>query len=693
MRQAKPRPGQERVFAAGRPAGGPAPDPSAALDGAFDEFCRLREAGQEPDAEEFCRRFPSVASGLRRLIEVESFLEHDHELLLAECAPEWPACGTTFLGFELVRELGRGGLARVYLARESALGGRPVALKLAPCGAGEARVLGRLSHPNVVPVYSVRRDSVAGLTAICMPFLGAATLQHVLRRLYTGPERPRRARAFLDELERLNRDHGEAPEPPLRRGSFESGVRYLACELAEGLAAVHAHGVCHGDLKPSNVLLGPGGRPMLLDFNLSSDPRGGSGPRGGTPDYMAPEQIQSVFPLLGPARTEVGPRSDLFSLGVIVYECLTGVHPFAGAAMPADVAGQAALVLERQQAGPRPVRSLNRRVGRRLARVVEGCLAFDARRRPASAVQLGRDLRNAVSPLRRWVRLAAGHPIRTLVTAVGIGLGSAGVWLAVTPSRVARAMEAGAEAYQGGRFEEAGGWFARATEADPSSGPAWLARGGALSKLGRYSEAADAYARAAERMPDGRADAGLGYCQSRMRLHAQGIASYRRAMDRGWCSAEVLNDLACSLLQDNIGMPAEAERLLEEAIRREPTLGAAYHNRAWADFARWMLRDSHLPAQGARDMEEAVRLGPQTPELYLDAAFLCAAAGDRRRAIAHLKDAARVAGGVPRDLALKQPFQSLAEEPEFHRLCGLPVSPAFALPTPRLVDPLGDVAR
>src|SRR5262249_27802611 len=115
-----------------------------------------------------------------------------------------------------------------------------------------------------------------------------------------------------------------SPDAVLLRGAFQDGALHLAVQLADALAFVHAQGVLHGDLKPSNVLLGPDGRPRLLDFNLSADVQAAYDQLGGTATYMSPEQLRSS----NPAAAGFDDRSDIFSLGVVLYELLCGRHPF-----------------------------------------------------------------------------------------------------------------------------------------------------------------------------------------------------------------------------------------------------------------------------------------------------------------------------------------------------------------------------
>ena len=208
--------------------------------------------------------------------------------------------------FELQELLGRGSLADVYLASQPELSGRQVVVKISPHKTSEPQKLSRLQHSNIVPIYSAHWER--GLQMICMPFLGRTTLAEVLR------------------------DGGE--EPSGRHRDLRSGNprrRELACcklvgELAEGLAYAHQRGITHRDLKPANVLIADDGTPMLLDFNLSGEivanPRHPSYV-GGTLPYMAPEQLHALS-----GHQALDPRSDIYSLGVLLFELLTGQLPF-----------------------------------------------------------------------------------------------------------------------------------------------------------------------------------------------------------------------------------------------------------------------------------------------------------------------------------------------------------------------------
>src|SRR2546421_2690479 len=147
---------------------------SRQLDDAYDLFCRLVNSGQAVDPIEFCAKYPVIHDSLVELIRAHRLVHDKCDDSVVECPQvdspqvEWPQTGDFFAGFHLGRELGRGAFARVFQATESALGGRQVALKIASRPSAEAAILGRMAHPNIVPVFSVSVEQKTGLTAVCM---------------------------------------------------------------------------------------------------------------------------------------------------------------------------------------------------------------------------------------------------------------------------------------------------------------------------------------------------------------------------------------------------------------------------------------------------------------------------------------------------------------------------------------------
>src|SRR6516225_2228670 len=119
------------------------------LEQAYQEFCRRRRQGEDLDPDVFCAQFPSMKSALSQVLQAQLFLEEHSELFPDTQEIRWPEPGEQYLDFQLKLELGKGAFARVFLATEPKLGNRLVAVKIAPSGAAEADVLGRIQHRNI----------------------------------------------------------------------------------------------------------------------------------------------------------------------------------------------------------------------------------------------------------------------------------------------------------------------------------------------------------------------------------------------------------------------------------------------------------------------------------------------------------------------------------------------------------------
>jgi serine/threonine-protein kinase len=255
--------------------------------------------------------------------------------------------GTVLGGrYRIISLLGRGGMGEVYRASDLKLR-QPVALKFLPeSTTGEPRLLARLhgevrlarqiSHPNVCRAYDI--GEVDGSAYISMEYIDGEDLASLLRRI------------------------GRLPQDKALE---------IARRLCAGLAAAHDKGVVHRDLKPANIMVDGRGQVFITDFGLASTARdlAHTQVRSGTPAYMAPEQLQG---------REVSARSDLYALGLVLYEMFTGRRPFDQTRMPAD--------------RPRSVSSVVKDVDPVVAAVIERCLELDPRDRPVSALAVAASL-------------------------------------------------------------------------------------------------------------------------------------------------------------------------------------------------------------------------------------------------------------------------------------------------------------
>jgi WD40 repeat protein len=345
----------------------------------------LVEQGHTPSVDDLCRDCPDLIDEVRQ--RLAGLLRMN--TLLGDRAR--PAAGIPQLsGYEVLAEVGRGGMGVVYKARQKGLN-RLVALKVVLHGPhasaeevarfrAEAEALARLQHANIVQVFEVgeqEEGSGAARPFFAMEYVAGGSLaQH----LAGTPQPPRQAAALLEVL-------------------------------ARAVQAAHQAGVIHRDLKPANVLLAfsrePGASasadalaegsrlneavPKITDFGLAKrvDGQESLTPTGavmGTPSYMAPEQAQG--------KKEIGPAADVYALGAILYECLTGRPPFKAATLHETILQ----VVSEEPVAPR---SLQPRVPRDLETICLKCLHKEPARRYPSASALADDLA-------RWL---AGEPI------------------------------------------------------------------------------------------------------------------------------------------------------------------------------------------------------------------------------------------------------------------------------------------
>ena len=290
-------------------------------------------------------------------------------------AVRMPQVGDRFLGFELVEKLGHGSFAHVFLARQPDLADRPVVLKVSADSRSESRALAQLQHPNIVPIYSVHQSG--RLSALCMPYLGSTTLADGYRDLGAG------------QPERRPADPGSPARRMIERFGYTEAILGLAAQLADGLAHALARGILHRDLKPSNILLTDEGVPILFDFNLAAETRSReptSPGAGGTLPYMSPEQLRAFAG--GPSVIDA--RTDLYAVGVILFELLTRSHPFT---VYRPFGRDTLARMLRDRCGPPPrLRPGNPHVSPAVEAIVRKCLEPDPRDRYQSARDLKEDL-------------------------------------------------------------------------------------------------------------------------------------------------------------------------------------------------------------------------------------------------------------------------------------------------------------
>ena len=666
------------------------------LDLAYQEYRHRLQAGEAIDAETFSQRFPSFQRSLHLFIAVNGFVSEDPDCRALTDVASWPEPGSQFLQFALIAEIGRGSFGRVFLATEPALGDRPVVVKVAPHGGEEADVLGKLRHPNIVPIYSLQEDET-GLTAFCMPYLGRATLCDVLDCAFVDQHPPKRASIILDAVAAAN-DHSNLGETPhvdatLEKGSYVNGILHLGVQLAEALAHAHGRGICHRDLKPSNVLMTPDGRPLLLDFNLSVDQRLQTARIGGTVPYMAPEELAVLIEKSQEsAQRHYDPRSDLFSLGVVLFELLTGTLPFGAISANTSLNDLAQQLHERQKQGPRPIRELNHQVDSRLARLVERCLAFEPDRRPETVHQLADALRAELAPMRRLRRWTGNH--RRLVGAtaalsLALIVTVAALFAFRAPYSVREYRLGLAEAEQG-NYVESVNHLNNAILWDRDSVEAYFARGRSYQQLGEYQTAYQDFESAYRLSKHPLFQACKGYCMNRTGASKAAIAVYQSALDMGYGSPALLyNNMGYSCLI--LRQLDDAEKYLQRAIQADGELQAPHGNMVVL-FQRRSTEGRPIPETAFAHAAKALAIGPCTAGLYREIAKLYAAAAKQdpafvQPAIQYVGKAVEM-GADPKQLASEPAFLALQQAPALQEALSRPATASSSSEMIRFFDPV-----
>jgi WD40 repeat protein/serine/threonine protein kinase len=452
-----------------------------------------REQGRTLTAEELCvdcpDLLPALREQLRRFQSLDSLLTSDGRAA-DECQPADAAVIPRVAGYEILGILGQGGMAVVYKARQVGLG-RLVALKMILAGAHasashrqrfrrEAEAIARLQHPNIVQIHSIGEQE--GRLFLSLEYVEGGTL--------------------------ADRLMGTAMVP--------HDAARLVADVARAIQFAHEHGILHRDLKPANILLAvDGGQwtvdsdkqsrvqttdplpstvhrppstvplpstvhrplstllPKISDFGLAKSlttehPQTQSGDVLGTPAYMAPEQAAGQA-------GQIGPASDIYALGAILYETLTGRPPFAGVT-PLET------ILQVVREEPLPIRRLQPKVPRDLEIIVHKCLEKEPGRRYASAGALAEDLQRYLddlpisarppSVLYQWRKLARRHK--------GLVAGAAAVLVSLAAGMTATTIFALSEARQRGLADESARQAEEARNA--ALGEAYLARIAAAAK-------------------------------------------------------------------------------------------------------------------------------------------------------------------------------------------------------------------
>ncbi len=373
----------------------------------YEEFHVRSQSDEAPEVEEYFRRFPGHAEQLKRLLDMQTN-KTTSTLIGGRRGPEIDV-GQQLDDFDLLTRLGKGAFASVYLARQRSMQ-RLVALKVSMNRGDEPQTLAQLDHPHIVRVYDQRLLPERGLRLMYMQVVAGGTLHGVADLVRITPQAVRTGKMLVDCVDSALEDRGESPpaESALRRkltkSKWPEAICWLGARLAAALDYAHQRGVLHRDVKPANVLLTAEGSPKLADFNVSfSSKLDGATPAayfGGSLAYMSPEQLEAANPAHARDPKELDGRSDVFSLGVMMWELLTGERPFGDEHFTGSWNATLDGLIERRRQGvpAEMLSNLPRDMPLGMREALLACLAPDPKDRPATAGELSRQLELCLQP-------------------------------------------------------------------------------------------------------------------------------------------------------------------------------------------------------------------------------------------------------------------------------------------------------
>ena len=422
-------------------------DHDISIDVLVDEFTRELRAENRPDIEKYVAEYPQLEEQIRHLFPMLEMMEsrnknelteHSVDMIDEELQNLGPQPARRSIGdYRIIRELGRGGMGIVYLAEQEALG-RKVAIKVLPESAQfdqrrmqrfqlEAKAAGKLHHSNIVPVFDVGNDDEVSF--LVMQYIEGVSLDHVLRKMRDDSD-PNHTLGF-DGINTSIENDSHTSESELNSdldhsvavsvsalsvgGKFYRNVAKIGAEVSEALAYAHSEDVLHRDIKPGNLMLDSSGHAWITDFGLAKILNDvnltKTGETVGTLRYVSPEQLNG--------RSDA--RSDIYSLGLTLYEMLTLKPAFKGS----DFAEMVQEIGEKEPVKPRRIDS---QIPRDLETIVLTAIEKDPRKRYQTADALRDDLQRYLdgktirakqtSEVERFIKAVKRRPIISSLAAL-----------------------------------------------------------------------------------------------------------------------------------------------------------------------------------------------------------------------------------------------------------------------------------
>jgi tetratricopeptide (TPR) repeat protein/predicted Ser/Thr protein kinase len=605
------------------------------IEQAVQRFVDAQLQGQKPNIDEFVKQYPEFESQIRqriqRLQEIDglfAFLMEADTSDFGEGIPEHSLVGKRLGDFEILSLIGTGGMGAVFLARQVSLD-REVALKVISDISGarakslerfkrEAKVLAKISHPNIVPIYEVGQQGPYSYFA--MEYIKGVSLDKILSSIRNAKSADKASDVMRKCLE--SPISGETVQEKAA-GANGAGIdtdyivriSRIIISIASALDYAHKKGILHRDIKPSNILIDTEGTAKLVDFGLAKAETQqtitNTGEFFGTPNYVSPEQIRKP--------EVVDCRSDVFSLAVTYYECLTLHPPFGGDTVNETLTQ----VISREAIPPK-------KYCPRLSTDFNTVLLHALEKLPEDRYQAAADFTGDIENLLEFKPITAKRPsithraykavrrnplkvaiIGISVIVIVLGYFVLSNFMQKRNKATARKLEAIAAGYLvSGDYREALKYYKRAITIYPLNVATHSEIGTCYTKLKQYPEAIEAYKQAIAIEPDytvaigalggiyyseGRYDDALGMYEKvikirpdaqtyrnignlldDMRRHEEAIVAFKNAIKTNPKDALAYSDLG--YVYSKLNLVDEAIKTFEKAREIDPNCAFAYNN-------------------------------------------------------------------------------------------------------------------
>ncbi|MCA9180089.1 MAG: serine/threonine protein kinase, partial [Planctomycetales bacterium] len=357
---------------------------------------------------DYRQRFPNLTEPIGEWLEGEGLGVANSRPLYSKTGevPELPV-DSVVDDFHLLKLLGQGAFARVYLSKQLSMQ-RLVALKVSRQGSDEPRALSQLDHANIVRVYDQREITQPIAILLYMQYVAGGTLADCIKQVRDMPVAQRTGAQLLASIDQnLLCANQSLPEQSVTRTLLSSMdwprvVAWLGIQLAQGLGYAAGKGVLHRDVKPANILLSSDGVPKLADFNVScsglSGRAGAAAYFGGSLAYMSPEQLRVADPTDPLTADQLDGRSDLYSLGMVLWELWQGERPWVLADLASNWTEAVQMQLEIRSSSFSPNCSSQTATERVLEKVLRSLLSVDPSARPQTGQGTAARLQLAFEP-------------------------------------------------------------------------------------------------------------------------------------------------------------------------------------------------------------------------------------------------------------------------------------------------------